>query len=199
MTSARGTLTDGSVQSRGERTQALIVDASRRLFLERGYAGTTVNAITDACGISQPGFYTYFKGKREVFTFLGDAAYREIRAVLGRWDDYPVPRRLADVEDFVRAYFAFMDQHGAFVVASTYSAPDDDDFRRARARMQSRIAWILGQAIGPSGGPHPPEVVGAAVNGLLDQSWFAAQQHSVAVDQSEMTTVLADIIYRMTR
>ncbi|GAB5016934.1 hypothetical protein MAHJHV65_34830 [Mycobacterium avium subsp. hominissuis] len=197
MSSTPRTVKDESVQSRGEHTRALIVEASRRLFLERGYAGTTVNAVTDACGISQPGFYTYFKDKREVFAFLGDAAYRDIRAVLRLWDSYPLPYRLADVEQFVCAYFAFMDQHGAFVVASTYSAPDDEQFRRARARMQSRVAWILGQAITRNGGAHPPEVVGAAVNGMLDQGWFAVQQRSVAGDESEMVAVLADMIHRM--
>ena len=37
--------------TRGERTRSAILDASRRLFLERGYAGTPINAITEACGI----------------------------------------------------------------------------------------------------------------------------------------------------
>ncbi|WP_459959875.1 TetR/AcrR family transcriptional regulator, partial [Mycobacterium avium] len=57
--------------SRGERTRSAILDASRRLFLERGYAGTPINAITEACGISRAGFYTYFKDKREIFNVLG--------------------------------------------------------------------------------------------------------------------------------
>src|ERR1022692_2205409 len=68
--------------SRGERTRSAILDASRQLFLQRGYAGTPVNAITAACGISRAGFYTYFKDKREIFNVLGQNAYRSVLAVI---------------------------------------------------------------------------------------------------------------------
>src|SRR3984885_13494015 len=73
--------------TRGERTRAAILDASRRLFLERGYAGTPINAITEACGISRAGFYTYFKDKREIFNILGKHAYREALTVIAEWAD----------------------------------------------------------------------------------------------------------------
>jgi TetR/AcrR family transcriptional regulator len=64
--------------SRGERTRSAILDASRRLFLERGFRGTPINAITEACGISRAGFYTYFQDRREVFSVLGENAYRAV-------------------------------------------------------------------------------------------------------------------------
>ena len=68
MTVSPGVRTADPVEGgRGERTRALILESSRRLFLERGYAGTPINAITEACGISRAAFYTYFKDKREVF------------------------------------------------------------------------------------------------------------------------------------
>src|ERR1700755_3608398 len=83
--------------TRGERTRAAILNASRRLFLERGYAGTPINAITEACGISRAGFYTYFKDKREIFNVLGETAYHDVLTVIAEWDDADEPFGPADV------------------------------------------------------------------------------------------------------
>ncbi|MBH0778085.1 TetR/AcrR family transcriptional regulator [Nocardia bovistercoris] len=182
--------------TRADRTRASILDASRRLFLERGYAGTTVNAITEECGISRAGFYTYFKDKRDVFGLLGNRAYRDLRAVLATWDTFTAPRRIEDVRAFVRDYFAYMDRHGAFAMAAAFSAPDDAEFRRGNTRMQTRIAWILGQAVAPAGA-HSPEVVGTAAFGLLDRCWHTARTQTVAVDEAEMIEVAADALFRM--
>src|ERR1700716_3019758 len=83
--------------SRGERTRSAILDASRRLFLERGYAGTPINAITEACGISRAGFYTYFKDKREIFNVLGKNAYHDALAVIAEWAEAPEPFGASDI------------------------------------------------------------------------------------------------------
>lgn len=181
---------------KADRTRSAILEASRELFLARGYAGTTVHAITEACGISRAGFYTYFKGKREVFGFLGDQAYRDLRAVLATWDRSADAPGIGAVRDFVSAYFAYMDRHGAFAMAAALSAPDDEEFRRGNRRMQTRIAWIMGQALGLSG-DHSPEVVGTAVFGLLDRCWHTARTRTVAVDEGEMIEIATDVIYRM--
>lgn len=188
---------DLSDDSRGGRTRSAILEASRRLFLERGYAGTPINAITEACGISRAGFYTYFKDKREIFTGLGETAYRDVLAVLSEWDDFPASYGVDVVRDWVGSYFAYLDRHGAFVMASAHSAPDDEAFRRSRNRMQTRAAWKLGQAVTGNRG-HSPEVVGVTVMGLLDRAWYAVQTQSVAVDQDEVIAVVADMVFAMT-
>lgn len=182
--------TDGS---RGERTRSAILEASRSLFLERGYAGTPINAITETCGISRAGFYTYFKDKREIFNVLGRNAYREVLGVIAEWADADAPFGTNDIRAWVGHYFDYMDHHGAFVLASTQSAPDDDDFRNSRNRMVSRASWKLGQAIAGDGA-HSPEVIGVAVMGLLDRAWHTVHRQTVAVDRDEMIAVVAEMI-----
>ncbi|MDT5300519.1 MAG: hypothetical protein QOG79_3761, partial [Mycobacterium sp.] len=184
--------------SRGERTRAAILDASRRLFLERGYAGMPINAITEACGISRAGFYTYFKDKREIFNVLGETAYHDALAVIGEWAEADEPFGPADVRAWVGQYFDYMDQHGAFVLASAQSAPDDDAFRMSRNRMVSRASWKLGQAIAGDGA-HSPDVIGVAVMGLLDRAWYTVHRQTVAVDRDEMIAVVAEMIVAMAR
>jgi AcrR family transcriptional regulator len=183
---------------RGERTRAAILDASRRLFLERGYAGTPINAITEACGISRAGFYTYFKDKREIFNVLGKAAYREVLAVIAEWADAEAPFGPADIESWVGHYFDYMDHHGAFVLASVHSAPDDEEFRTSRNRMVTRASWRLGQAIGGDGA-HSPDVVGVTVMGMLDRAWHSVDRQTVGVDRDEMIAVVAEMIDGMSR
>lgn len=43
-----------------------MLDAAQRLFLEKGYAKTTVTDILDVYGLSKGVFYYYFKSKEEV-------------------------------------------------------------------------------------------------------------------------------------
>jgi AcrR family transcriptional regulator len=184
--------------TRGERTRSAILEASRRLFLERGYAGTPINAITEACGISRAGFYTYFKDKREIFNVLGETAYRAALAVIAVWSDAAGPLDAHDVHVWVARYFDYRDTHGAFVMASAHSAPDDEAFRSSRNRMVSRASWKLGQAIAGRSS-QSPDVIGVAVMGLLDRAWYTVHRQTVAVDRGEMISVVAEMIVAMTR
>ncbi|OBI19852.1 TetR/AcrR family transcriptional regulator [Mycobacterium sp. E2497] len=182
--------------SRGERTRSAILDASRRLFLERGFRGTPINAITEACGISRAGFYTYFKDKREIFNVLGKTAYHDVLAVIAHCRDAVTSGRPDALRAWVGEYFDYMDRHGAFVTAAAHTAPDDEEFRRSRNHMMTRAAWNLGQAI-CADGKHSPEVIGIAAMGLLDRSWYAVQAQLVPVDRAEMIAVVADTITAM--
>jgi AcrR family transcriptional regulator len=193
---------DALEASRGERTRALILEASRQLFLQRGYAGTPINAITEACGISRAGFYTYFKDKEEVFAVLGENTYREVMAVLSRLDTLARPFERAQLRQWIGEYFAFMDRHGAFLLAAWYSAPDDEAFRRSRNRTVARSAFKLGQALGREGvGPddHSPEIIGVAVLGMLDRAWHAVQKQAVAVERDEVIAALVDMVDALAR
>lgn len=55
-----------------ERTRARMLETARRQFAENGYAGTTVEAITEAAGVSPQTFYTAFGSKRGVLFALLD-------------------------------------------------------------------------------------------------------------------------------
>jgi AcrR family transcriptional regulator len=198
MTVSPGVRTADPVEGgRGERTRALILESSRRLFLERGYAGTPINAITEACGISRAAFYTYFKDKREVFNVLGETAYHDTLNVIAKWDAFREPYGRAEIAYWVADYFEMMDRHGAFMVAAQHSAPDDEAFRRARDHIVTRCAWRLGHAIAGRG-PHPPEAVGAAMMGLLEQSWYAVELQSVRVDRDDIIAVVTEMMFAMT-
>ncbi|WP_261576472.1 TetR/AcrR family transcriptional regulator, partial [Frankia gtarii] len=56
-----------AIGAEGARACQEIISAARRLFTERGYHGTSVQAVAEATGRSDAAFYQYFRGKLEVF------------------------------------------------------------------------------------------------------------------------------------
>jgi len=180
---------------RAARTRAAILEASKKLFLERGYAGTRIHNITDACGISRAGFYTYFRDKREIFSTLGVETYREVLAVVGAWEQVPRPCTHADVEAWVWKYFAYMDQHGAFVL-SAQSGPGDEAAGAASRRTQMRVAWLLGVHLrGRQRTPtDAPEALGLAIQSMMDRAWYHTHVQRLPVDNADMVRVVADFV-----
>lgn len=53
-----------------ERNRGLVLDAARRVFLERGYAGATLEAISEEAGFSKGVVYSQFAGKPDLFLAL---------------------------------------------------------------------------------------------------------------------------------
>src|SRR5580693_22719 len=61
-------------QARTRRTRAAVAAAARRLFLERGYAATTIEAISDRSDTPQPTVYRLFSSKLGILKALLDVS-----------------------------------------------------------------------------------------------------------------------------
>jgi AcrR family transcriptional regulator len=70
-------------QARARETQREIIEAARRLFMERGYTGTTIEQIAQEAGVAVETLYATFGSKRAVLSRLVGVS------VVG--DDEPVP------------------------------------------------------------------------------------------------------------
>lgn len=91
-------------------TKRRILDASRRLFAERGYHRTTVRDIAGRVGVTDGALYRHFRSKRELLeALLEDAglseAYRELAAVPST---VPLERALAGM---ALSALRFMEEH----------------------------------------------------------------------------------------
>lgn len=53
-----------------ERRRPLVLDAAFELFLERGYEGTSMEAIARAAGVTKPVVYACYESKEELFGAL---------------------------------------------------------------------------------------------------------------------------------
>jgi AcrR family transcriptional regulator len=61
-------------QARTRRTRAAVVEAARSLFVERGYAATTIEAISDRSDTPQPTVYRLFSSKLGILKALLDVS-----------------------------------------------------------------------------------------------------------------------------
>lgn len=61
-------------QARTRRTRTAVAEAARRLFLERGYAATTIEAISRASDTPQPTVYRLFSSKLGILRAVLDLA-----------------------------------------------------------------------------------------------------------------------------
>lgn len=59
-------------QVQARQTKLQIAEAARGLFFERGYAGTSMEAIAEKAGVATETIYAAFKNKRNVLSFLFD-------------------------------------------------------------------------------------------------------------------------------
>jgi AcrR family transcriptional regulator len=100
-------------------TRRAIVDAASRLFIERGYGATTVDAIAEAAGVSRKTVFTSVGGKLEALKLARDWA------IVG--DDEPVSlmerpevqraRKEPNARVILRSYAGIVRRVGARVAA----------------------------------------------------------------------------------
>lgn len=65
---------DGGGQARTRLARAAVVDAARSLFLDRGYGGTTVEAISDVSDVPPATVYRLFSSKLGILKALLDVS-----------------------------------------------------------------------------------------------------------------------------
>jgi len=74
-------------QSQAQSTRLAVIEAAARLFIRRGYAGTTMDQIAVAAGTSRATVFTAVGGKAAILKAAYDIA------IVGDDDPIPLPRR----------------------------------------------------------------------------------------------------------
>lgn len=83
MVGAGGTREESGLTHRQRQalwTRRLITDSARELFLERGYAATTIEAIAGEAGVAVSTVYVIFKNKRAILRELRMAWHEQTQA-----------------------------------------------------------------------------------------------------------------------
>jgi len=84
---------EGLTQRHKQRTRRELATAAAKLFLERGYAATTVQAIAEAADVSARTFFRYFPAKDDVVTAIVGTGADDLIEHLER---HPEDRSLRD-------------------------------------------------------------------------------------------------------
>lgn len=92
-----------------KRTQLL--EAALRLFSEHGFAGTTVEMITAAVGLSPGAFYLYFRNKLEIYRTLNALGIDILKDAIQQAIAWPGLSALAKLSAVAAAYYRFYREH----------------------------------------------------------------------------------------
>ena len=65
-------------QKAAQETRQKIVAAAKKLICEKGLANTSIDDITETCGVAKGSFYTYFKRKEDIVFELSRGMFDEI-------------------------------------------------------------------------------------------------------------------------
>jgi TetR/AcrR family transcriptional regulator of autoinduction and epiphytic fitness len=146
---------------RAERTRKRVIDAAARLFVQQGYATTTIRAIAAEAGVSVPTVEQLFGTKAQVLHVVIDVA------VAG--DDEPVPvlsrawaadaKSASGLADFLSAVAQVLSEaqaRSAGVMLAAYEAaasdPDSQLLIMDRESQRERTAsWIVDGVIERAG------------------------------------------------
>ena len=185
---------------RAQRTIEKILAATREVFLARGYAGTSIDHIAQAAGVSRSSFYTYFPTKRDALLALGSGDVKRARAVI---EDL---RRLGSewTIDGLRAWaatmFAFQDEYGSFAFAWNHAAHEDPELRDAGMKTHLATCRKLGRALDElrGGGGGDPALQGLIIISMFERVWSQCRLYepAIAVEDvaAEIATLLAGIL-----
>jgi TetR/AcrR family transcriptional regulator len=187
------------LNSKALATKQLILDTARALFLERGYAGTRIDHVATACGLSRGALYAYFGSKLEIFEALGTSTYKSQLAVIARVADLPRPCDRRDVRGWVSEYFAFMAEHGAFMLASAQGGPQEPEFRERVLALTVRTAKRFGRQIQRHNGRSDESDValGLVAMSALERSWFYVYGLQLPVKADDVLEAATDMLYRL--
>jgi AcrR family transcriptional regulator len=115
-------------------------DAALTLFLERGYDGTTMDAIAQAAGTTKASLYARFDSKEAVFSAVLEGATRRT--------DWPVPEPpLPDLDDLEGALTEIADAglrratHPSMVKLSRIAVTEAGRFPELARRAQANATW----------------------------------------------------------
>jgi AcrR family transcriptional regulator len=161
---------------RRELVEAQIYEQATRLFAERGFAGTSLQDIADAMGMTRPSLYYYVKNKDQLLarlvTEITEAPAAATEEIAGRDADAPTKLR-----DLVRLIASQQAQHAArfrLVIRSESELPDDLALAHtaAKRRVLDGFVRIVDQGV-RSGEfrPRPVRTTALALIGMCN--WIA--------------------------
>ncbi|MGB0121781.1 MAG: TetR/AcrR family transcriptional regulator [Solirubrobacterales bacterium] len=67
----------------GEATRSLLVATARKLFVERGYGGTSTEEIVRQAGVTRGALYHHFRDKKDLFRAVHEQVEAEVTASIG--------------------------------------------------------------------------------------------------------------------
>jgi len=152
--------------------RGLVLNAAAKLFFERGYAATTVDAIADELSASKRAIYDHFGGKSDILVAICEQAIRfsvDLAERVARDKGDPAEKLARLAREFTGIV---IDNRDYITIASREMKFLPEESLKRISRMQERFDRILGAVLaeGVARGQFDipdPDLTGLAISGMI--------------------------------
>ena len=108
----------------------MILRHAAELFARRGYPATSMNEVAEACGLSKPTLYHYFRDKYNLLVHIADGHVSRLQALVQEVQAQnlpPEPRLRALIHRFVKEYAEARYAHRVLTEDVKFLQPEDSE------------------------------------------------------------------------
>lgn len=163
------------LRKRAMQTKQLLVNTAKALFLEYGYAATTIDNIADTAGVSRASFYTYFSSKTEIMVVAGADARDTSCAMFEKLGLIDRANLAEGIEGWIEEYFGLLERDGGYLLTWQQAALKDPKLRKLGMEGTQRASRILSEslrALGAKGDKSDLVIRSLALRSMLDRFWY---------------------------
>jgi AcrR family transcriptional regulator len=185
---------------RHEMVMGQLMEAAEQLFAQQGVAGTSLQELADAVGITRTGIYHYVKNKDEILEALVQdftlETAEDMRS-LATQSDTPAIDRLHEAVRRTALKVAQHPRRFRLLLTSETSFPDAlaKQYRQARRQTLTGLTDLVDQAIREGGArPVEPEIAAFGLLGAANWAafWYPRERGPGSRSPEEIATQLAD-------
>lgn len=128
-----------------EDQREMILNQAAALFARRGYPATSMNEVAEACGLSKPTLYHYFKDKYNLLVHIADGHVSRLQALVEEVEAQnlpPEPRLRALIQRFVEEYAEAQHAHRVLTEDVKFLQPEDSE--RVLGKERAVVAAFAG-------------------------------------------------------
>ena len=189
-----------------ERRRPMVLDAALELFVERGYAGTSMEAIASAAGVTKPVVYECYPGKEKLFRALLEREEQRLLAALEA--ALPIESDLADTERALTAGFTALLHAAAdapsswrvvFVSEHGYEPAVASRVRQARDGLVAQLGALIQAYLAVSGVEQPKRkapVLAEVLTAIGEASVRFQLEHPDEFSPDELGEMLGRLAFR---
>jgi len=186
----------GRRQQKKEATEQRLYEVAMRLFHERGYEATSVEAITSAAGVAKGTFFNYFPSKEAVLGYMGRAQMAHLEAQLQAQPGFAQ----LDVRAQLQAILATLaqgiegqrDLARVVAVEAMRHRVAAAEHQHSAQQFELLLHSLLGQA--QARGELRPDIPAQAMAALLHDIYFATVLRWLSDDQGALEPLLNTVL-----
>lgn len=177
----------------------LIIEKAHHLFASKGFESTSIQEITDACGISKGSFYLSFKSKDELLVSIFEYFFSKISK---RFTELDTIQQVSPKEKFHQLLviqFEEIERHADFILMQIreQTNPLNKDMKELLASMQEQHHTILHkifvEAYGKDVQPYVADLI-VMVKGLIHGYIEIILTHRQQLDTNELSVFIQERI-----